>query len=40
MPGPSELEIRPFYETADFGDVLTPEFIEREQKLRDKLSGE
>ncbi len=40
MPGPSELEIRPFYEIADFGDVLTPEFIEREQKLRDKLSGE
>jgi hypothetical protein len=40
MPGPSELEIRPFYEIADFGDVLTPEFIEREQKLRDQLSGE
>jgi len=40
MPGPSELEIRPFYEIADFGDVLTPEFIEREQKLRDKLSGQ
>ena len=40
MPGPSELEIRPFYEMEDFGDILTPEFIEREQKLRDKLSGE
>lgn len=40
MPGPSELEIRPFYEMEDFSDVLTPEFIEREQKLRDKLSGE
>ena len=40
MPGPSELEIRPFYEIADFGDILTPEFIEREQKLRDQLSGE
>lgn len=25
MPGPSELEIRPFYEMEDFGDILTPE---------------
>jgi hypothetical protein len=25
MPGPSELEIRPFYELSDFADVLTPE---------------
>ena len=24
MPGPSEIEIRPFYEMADFGDALTP----------------
>lgn len=24
MPGPSELEIRPFYELADFAEVLTP----------------
>jgi hypothetical protein len=28
MPGPSELEIRPFYELADFADVLTPEAAE------------
>ena len=40
MPGPSELEIRPIYEIEDFGDVLTPEFIEQEQRLRDKLAGE
>ena len=25
MPGPSEIEIRPFYEMADFADVLTPQ---------------
>jgi hypothetical protein len=28
MPGPSELEIRPFYELADFAEVLTPEAAE------------
>jgi hypothetical protein len=40
MPGPSELEIRPFYEMADFGDAVTPEIAEREQRLRDRLGGE
>lgn len=25
MPGPSEIEIRPFYEMSDFGDAVTPE---------------
>lgn len=25
MPGPSELEIRPFYEMEDFEDILSPE---------------
>ena len=40
MPGPSELEIRPFYEMEDFGDVLTPEIIAHEQKLRDRMAGE
>ncbi len=24
MPGPSEIEIRPIFEEADFGDALTP----------------
>jgi len=38
MPGPSELEIRPFYETADFGDALTPEQTEQENRLRDRLA--
>lgn len=39
MPGPSELEIRPFYEVEDFGDVLTPEIVERYERLTDKLGG-
>jgi hypothetical protein len=38
MPGPSELEIRPFYETADFGDALTPEQAEQEERLRERLT--
>lgn len=29
MPGPSEIEIRPFYELADFADALTPEMRDR-----------
>ena len=36
MPGRSELEIRPIYEAADFGDALTPELAEQEQRLREK----
>ncbi|MGL3820575.1 YciI family protein [Sphingopyxis sp. R3-92] len=40
MPGPSELEIRPFYQPEDFGDAMTPEIAEREQRLRDRLAGE
>lgn len=34
MPGPSELELRPFYEMADFADVVTPEIAAQEQRLR------
>lgn len=40
MPGPSELEIRPFYEMEDFGDAMKPELAEQEQKLRERLGGE
>ncbi len=40
MPGPSDLEIRPFYELEDFGDAVTSEVAERDQRLRDKLAGE
>jgi hypothetical protein len=37
MPGPSELEIRPVVEMADFGEALTPEIAEREEQLRERL---
>jgi hypothetical protein len=39
MLGPSEIEIRPVYEAADFGEALTPEISEREQRLREKTTG-
>jgi hypothetical protein len=39
MPGPSELEIRPLFEAADFGEALTPELAEREERLRGKTPG-
>jgi hypothetical protein len=39
MPGPSEIEIRPIYEMADFGEVLTPEVAEREERLRKKVAS-
>ena len=34
MPGPSEIEIRPVFEAADFGDALTPEVAEMEAEIR------
>jgi hypothetical protein len=39
MPGPSELEIRPVFEAADFGDELTPEIAEQEERLREKIAN-
>jgi hypothetical protein len=38
MLGPSEIEIRPLYEAADFGDAMTPEMTEAEDRIRKKLS--
>jgi hypothetical protein len=38
MPGPSELEIRPFYEMEDFGEAATPEVVAHEEQLRAKLA--
>jgi hypothetical protein len=38
MPGERAiLEIRPMFETADFGDELTPEAREREKRLRARI---
>jgi hypothetical protein len=39
MPGPSEIEIRPFYELADFGEAITPELAEQDERLREKVKG-
>ncbi|MBP1859728.1 YciI family protein [Rhizobium herbae] len=38
MPGPSELEIRPVFEAADFGEAFTPELVEQEERLREKAA--
>ncbi|AZG75915.1 YciI family protein [Methylocystis rosea] len=38
MPGPSEIEIRPLYEAADFGDAMTPEIAEAEDRIRKRIS--
>ena len=37
MTGPSEIEIRPLYEMADFGEALTPELAEQEERIREKM---
>jgi hypothetical protein len=37
MLGPSEIEIRPFYEMADFGEAVTPEVAAQDAKLRAQL---
>jgi hypothetical protein len=39
MPGESEVEIRPIFEAADFGENLTPEAKERDQRLREQIAG-
>lgn len=38
MPGPSEIEIRPLYEVADFGEAVTPEVAELHDRVRRKTS--
>ena len=40
MPGPSEIEIRPLAEMADFEESFTPETKELRDRLREKVSGE
>lgn len=37
MPGPSSLEIRPFFEMADFGEAMTPELRQQEDDQRRQL---
>jgi hypothetical protein len=38
MPGESEIEIRPVFETEDFGDNLTPEVRAQEERLRQEIA--
>lgn len=39
MPGESEIELRPVFETEDFGPVLTPELRAQEERLRAEVSA-
>ncbi len=39
MTGPSEVDIRPLYETEDFGEALTPELLELEARTRKLAEG-
>ncbi len=38
MPGESEIEIRPVFENEDFGEVLTPELREQDNRLRKQIA--
>ena len=39
MPGESEVEIRPVFEPADFGENFTPELREQERRLAEQIAG-
>ncbi|MGQ9370745.1 YciI family protein [Azospirillum sp. ST 5-10] len=39
MPGPSEIELRPVVEMADFAEVLTPEVAELHERNRKQLES-
>ena len=39
MPGPSEIEIRPFFEMSDFGEAPTPDLAAAENALRQRVEG-
>jgi hypothetical protein len=40
MPSESEIEIRPFFEAADFGEAFTPELQETERQLRQQIDAQ
>ena len=40
MPSESEIEIRPFFEAADFGEAFTPELQETEKQLRQQIDAQ
>lgn len=37
--GAEELEIRPLFAVEDFGEALTPELREQEERLRERMGG-
>ncbi|MDP1848687.1 MAG: YciI family protein [Solirubrobacteraceae bacterium] len=39
MEGDSEIEVRQVFEAADFGDELTPELREAEERMREQLEA-
>jgi hypothetical protein len=39
MLGPSEIEIRPVYEMADFAEAMTPDVAELHDRVRDKAAN-
>lgn len=39
MPGPSEIEIRPLFEAADFAEAMTPGQVGQEERMREALEG-
>jgi len=39
QPGETDVEIRPVFEAADFGDNFTPELRKQEEQLREKISA-
>ena len=40
MSGESEIEIRPIFESEDFGEEFTPELREQEERLRAQLTAQ
>jgi len=40
FPDGTEIELRPVFETEDFGDALTPELREQEERLRAQTQGQ
>lgn len=40
MPGDSEIEIRPFYEAADFGPAFSEDLREQEERQRQQLQAQ
>ena len=39
MPGESEIEIRPLFEAADFGEAFTPELQEQEERIKAQMAA-